>query len=98
MLAMLMNEDYNKYYDWQRNQILFDVIRSRINSLSNKLGYSPQLISLVQSCLEKDEYSRSSVMDLHSKLKSHSESFAGGFNGGQADQRGVVVDNKDLYS
>jgi len=34
MLAILMNEDYNKYYDWKSNLILFDVIRSRINSLS----------------------------------------------------------------
>ena len=55
MLAILMNEDYNKYYDWKSNLVLFDVIRSRLNSLSSKLKYSANLVTLISGCLEKGE-------------------------------------------
>ena len=55
MLAILMNEDYNKYYDWKGNLVLFDVIRSRLNSLSSKLKYSANLVTLISGCLEKNE-------------------------------------------
>ena len=61
MLSMLMNEDYNKYYNWQNYLVLYDVIRSRVNSLGTKLGYSGRLINVIGSCLEKDEASRISV-------------------------------------
>ena len=61
MLAILMNEDYNKYYDLKSNLILYDVIRSRLNSLSLKLKYSGRLVSLISGCLEKSEEQRLSV-------------------------------------
>ncbi len=69
MLSMLMNEDFNKYYDWQNYLIQYDVIKSRLNSLGQKLGYSPKLIALLQSCLEKNEGERASVGQLHEQLK-----------------------------
>ena len=58
---MLMNEDFNKYYDWENYQVLYDVIRSRLNSLAQKLGYSSKLVSFIQGCLERDEMNRISV-------------------------------------
>jgi hypothetical protein len=75
------------------------VIRSRLNSLGQKFGYSTKLISFIQACLERDEFSRTGVDKLHEDLKEHSESFIIGFGSpGKSDLRRSTIDNCELYS
>lgn len=94
---MLMNEDFNKYYDWESHQILWDVIRSRLNSLGQKLGYSSKIINLVQRCLDRDEFSRVGVNELHGLLQSEGNGMQ--FDSpSKMDLRRSTIDNFELYS
>ena len=51
-----MNEDYNIYYDWKTCEIKFDVIKERIWKLVVKLGYSPELVKIIEKMLIVDEF------------------------------------------
>jgi serine/threonine protein kinase len=99
ILSMLMNEDFNKYYDWTNYQILYDVIRSRIKSLGNKLGYSSHMIAFIEECLKKDEKERISVDGLYSLLTKHKDQFMIYFDSpGKSVLRRSTIDNCELYS
>lgn len=98
MLAILMNEDYNKYYDWKSNLILYDVIRSRINSLSQKLKYSSNLVTLIAGCLEKDEEQRISVNQIYSRLIMITEQRVEPVSPVKSELRRSTIHNDELYS
>lgn len=98
MLAILMNEDYNKYYDWKSNLILFDVIRSRINSLSQKLKYSSNLVTLISGCLEKNEDQRSSINQIYSRLLNLTEGRVEANSPAKSELRRSTIHNDELYS
>lgn len=98
MLAILMNEDYNKYYDWKSNLILFDVIRSRINSLSQKLKYSSNLVTLISGCLEKNEDQRSSISQIYSRLLNLTEGRKEANSPAKSELRRSTIHNDELYS
>lgn len=57
LLAMILNEDFNNYYNWHFPTILFDIIENRLDILQ-KLGYSRKLFELVQVMINPDEYTR----------------------------------------
>jgi hypothetical protein len=65
-----VNEDFNTYYDWDKYQIKFDLIKKRIFSLKNELGYSNQIVSVLNKMLEVDEYRRVGINELNQVLGS----------------------------
>ena len=52
-----MNEDYNAYYDWARYELNFSLINQKIVILL-RMGYSQNLLKLIKSMLESDEFIR----------------------------------------
>lgn len=97
---MLMNEDFNKYYDWKNNLVQFDIIKSRLNSLGQKLNYSKKLISVIQSCLEKDEHERASILSLHRLLNDSflNKDIEVAPLSTSEDPKTKTIDNHELYS
>ena len=61
LLSTFVNEDFNQYYDWKSYKINESVIGSRILKLKNDLGYSDELVGLIQSMLEVDDFKRIGV-------------------------------------
>jgi hypothetical protein len=47
LLSMLINEDYNRYYNWERCEISFPAIKKRIQILI-QMGYSKELVTFVK--------------------------------------------------
>lgn len=60
ILSLLINEDFSVYYDWDKCQIKFPLIKKRIQQL-NYMNYSRILISFVSSMLENDEQLRPKI-------------------------------------
>ena len=93
-----MNEDYNKYYDWKANLVLFDVIRSRLNSLTSKLKYSANLVTLISGCLEKGEDQRLSVGQIYSRLLTLTEERKQPESPCKSELKRSTIHNDELYS
>lgn len=76
MLATIFNENYNSYYDWQSYEINYELLKKRLISLKNDLGYSREFVDIMSKILKKDEHERYSVDQLDGKLR-HKKSLRG---------------------
>ena len=74
LLSMLINEDYNRYYNWERCEINFPSIRKRIQILI-QMGYSKELVTFVKKMLENEEFLRPKFSDLLSQVMKNSDTF-----------------------
>lgn len=63
ILSLLINEDFNVYYDWDKCMINFPLIKKRIQQL-NQMNYSRTLVNFVSSMLENDEQLRPKINQL----------------------------------
>jgi hypothetical protein len=57
MVASLINEDFNVYYDWEKYQINYPLIQQRLQELREH-NYSVYLLNCIDQCLERDEFQR----------------------------------------
>ena len=63
MLVSLTNEDYNIFYDWHNQEILYELILSRLRRIQS-MGYSQDFIQALKLMLEKDENRRVGISTL----------------------------------
>ena len=68
MLSSLTNDDYNIYYDWINEEILYDVIYDRISHLFD-VGYSDDMVQIVHRMLEREEKRRTSIDNIVDSIK-----------------------------
>lgn len=76
MIATIFNENYNSYYDWQSHEINYELLKKRLISLKNDLGYSREFVDIMTKILKKDEHERYSIDQLDAKLR-HKKSLRG---------------------
>jgi hypothetical protein len=60
---MMINEDYNRYYDWKNYRLNHDVIQSRIDRL-REMKYTNNLIDILSKMLRPDDSDRPDLVDL----------------------------------
>jgi len=63
VLCSLFNEDFAKYYDWDRCMVRLDLIKNRLMKLED-FGFSRQFVSVLEKMLEPDEKRRVSLHEL----------------------------------
>lgn len=54
---MMVNEDYNVYYDWKNFRVNQKMIFSRIDKL-REMKYSQNMTNLLHKMLKADDYER----------------------------------------
>ena len=57
VMCACTNEDYNKFYDWQKCRLRFDLLIKNLQRMED-IGYSEELIQLVNEMLEENEVKR----------------------------------------
>jgi len=62
-LCASLNRNINDYYDWNRYEVRYDMLKSSYEQM-REIGYSEQLISTLQQCLEVDETRRSTLLEI----------------------------------
>lgn len=95
VLATLINEDFNNYYDWKNYQIRYDVIRNRMIKLRKDFRYSKKFIEILENILERDEFSRFGIAKLTEALgvNFYRESYtSGGDDNLDFYKKGGIVD------
>lgn len=70
LLSMMINEDYNIYYDWKNYRVNQNQIFSRIEKL-REMKYSQNMINLLHKMLKPDDYDRQDLTDLYQAVNSH---------------------------
>lgn len=63
-MSTLVNEDFNNYYDWEKYQIKYEIIKNRLRGLRTTCGYSKELVSLLERMLTVEEYNRISIIEV----------------------------------
>lgn len=62
MLSMMVNEDFNVYYDWKNCRINIQMISGRLKRLS-ELKYSNNLVEILNKMLKRDSFERPDLAD-----------------------------------
>jgi len=57
VMCVCSNRDFNVFYDWENYRIRYDLIKRNYDYM-NQLGYSENLISIIDKCLEETEARR----------------------------------------
>ena len=77
VLCAALNSKIKKYYDWKEEKIKFKNIRKAEEQM-REIGFSEQLISCIQGCLEESESRRSTHREMMAFLLPHQESIRKG--------------------
>lgn len=62
-LCASLNKSINEFYDWQALTVRWDKLKSAYETM-REIGYSEQLISTLQQCLEENESRRSTFQEI----------------------------------
>lgn len=68
MLCILFNEDFLKYYDWDRYCVRDEVIRERLLTLI-KSGFSKRFVKILNGMLELNDMDRYAVNELYNAFE-----------------------------
>lgn len=82
MLATLFNEDFMKYYDWNRYTVRPEAIKKRLKILRNN-GFSEKFVKILMKMLEVNDFQRIPINELYNVVEIGRRP---GQNSGKTDQ------------
>lgn len=72
VLALVCGENFEYFYEFSENRVLFDRVKIKIAQIVKNLGYSEKMFYFLDLCLKEDANQRANLTQL-SKILSHSK-------------------------